>query len=308
MPNVLDRLTRRAMLARGYRTARVPTPIGEVAALTHEGTADGPRLTILHGWGSASVHHALTARPLRRELARLVLPDLPGHGFSDAPRDLAPDQVDTGLLHALDVLHPEPQVVLGSSLGGLAAVRYALARPERVRRLVLVSPFGAPMDAEDLEDFLAMVGGRSLPETKAFLDRLAGKPRARNWLFAPEMQRIFRRPSMQALLARAHTMPLLSVADLQELTMPVTVVWGQEERLLPATHLDFWTQLPSVQVLRPDRSGHSPSFDRPWWFEGMLRQQLGLAPRRLPRPVRGRTGADAPHRQPRVPGFRGGLG
>jgi len=276
MPNVLDRFARRTMLARGYRSSRVPTPVGEVAALTHEGDPAGPHLTILHGWGSAGVHHALTARPLRRHLRRLVLPDLPGHGFSTAPHDLCPDAMDTGLLHAMDVLHPEPQVVVGSSLGGLAAVRYALARPERVQRLVLVSPFGAPMTDAERARFLALVGGGTLANTKAFLDQLGPRPLRRNWVFAPELRRIFQRPAMQALLAHAPDMPLLTVAERDRLTMPVTVVWGEHERLLPERQLAFWGALPQGRVLRPARAGHSPARDRPRWFRGLLQEELGL--------------------------------
>jgi pimeloyl-ACP methyl ester carboxylesterase len=135
------------------------------------------------------------------------------------------------------------------------------------------------MGEEELAGLLAMVGGRSLGDTKAFLDRLAKRPLRRNWVFAPEMRRIFRRPALQALVARAHHMPLLTVSELQQLRMPVTVVWGRHERLLPEAHLAFWSQLPQVRVLRPDRAGHSPAYDRPWWFERMLREELGLGAR-----------------------------
>jgi pimeloyl-ACP methyl ester carboxylesterase len=70
-------------------------------------------------------------------------------------------------------------------------------------------------------------------------------------------------------------MPLLSVDELHRLRMPVTVVWGAHERLLPEVHLDFWRQLPDVEVLRPP-AAHSPSYETPAWFEGMLRTRLDL--------------------------------
>ena len=83
-------------------------------------------------------------------------------------------------------------------------------------------------------------------------------------------------------------MPRLTVQELRRLTMPVTVVWGQQEQLFPEKHLDFWSRLPSYRILRPDGAAHSPSYDRPWWFEDLLRDELGLAPRRLLRGVSGR--------------------
>ena len=124
-----------------------------------------------------------------------------------------------------------------------------------------------------------------------YLDVVAGRPLRRNWLFAPEMQRILRRPAMRTLLEQAPSMPLLTVDELRSLPMPITVVWGRQEQLLPEAHLDFWRQGRQVSILRPDRAAHSPSVDRPRWFQRMLRAELGLraaGPSGRPRRVGGR--------------------
>jgi pimeloyl-ACP methyl ester carboxylesterase len=60
-------------------------------------------------------------------VARIVIPDLPGHGFSDAPPSLDAQGFQQGVLDALDaVTAAQPALVFGNSLGGYAALRYAL--------------------------------------------------------------------------------------------------------------------------------------------------------------------------------------
>ncbi len=73
----------------------------------------------------------------------IIAVDLPGHGKSDVPADgMRARAIDVMLCEALDALIVTPAVVFGNSLGGLAALRYAVARPERVCGLILNSPGG----------------------------------------------------------------------------------------------------------------------------------------------------------------------
>ena len=262
------------MRARGYRAHQVPTGVGEVAALEWPRGGSLAPVVLLHGWASASVHHVLTARRLRPHARRVVMPDLPGHGFSASPDQLTPGQTTTGLQRALDTLVDEPAVLVAGSLGGLAAVRYALARPERVRGLVLTSPFGAPLPAADLDRLVALLRAEDLASTKAFLDRLSRRPLLRNWLFAPSMQRILQRPSLQSLLDHVRSMPLLTPDDLQSLAAPTTVVWGEHEALLPEASVDFWAGGPRVELVTAPGCGHSPSLDRPRWFAELVVERL----------------------------------
>ncbi len=103
------------------------------------GGAGPPPLVLLHGFTQsaaswAPVVEALTGR------ASLVLPDAPGHGGSA--------QVATDLWATADLLAelvPGPAVWAGYSMGGRTALHVALAHPDRVKRLVLISA-GAGID------------------------------------------------------------------------------------------------------------------------------------------------------------------
>lgn len=102
---------------------------------------DGPALLLLHGFtGSGDVW-----APFVSDLSgkwRIVVPDLPGHGDTDAPEDAERYRMERcvdDLALLLDSLHADEAVVLGYSMGGRIALHFATAFPERVRALVLES-------------------------------------------------------------------------------------------------------------------------------------------------------------------------
>ena len=101
-----------------------------------ESAGQGPPLVLLHGWAM----HAGVWGPLPAHLAarrRVCAVDLPGHGHSGAAGPFTLDAV-AGALDATFDAERQPLDVLGWSLGGMIALRWARARPERVARLVLV--------------------------------------------------------------------------------------------------------------------------------------------------------------------------
>ncbi len=101
----------------------------------------GPPLLLLHGFtGSAVEWHAQF--PAFAAVRWVILPDLIGHGASEAPHDPARYTMEycvADLLAMLDQLGIERADVLGYSLGGRVALQLAAAAPERIQRLVLES-------------------------------------------------------------------------------------------------------------------------------------------------------------------------
>jgi len=107
-----------------------------MSTLSVESSGNGGPLVLLHGW---AMHSGIWG-PAREQLARkhrVHAVDLPGHGHS-AP--VTPCTLDS-IVAAVDAAlagEAGPFAVLGWSLGGLIAMRWALTRPERVDRLALV--------------------------------------------------------------------------------------------------------------------------------------------------------------------------
>ncbi len=109
------------------------------------GPVGAPPLVLLHGDGDSAV----SWRWVMPELAasyRVYAPDFPGFGDSakPAPRgaDYSPPFFARFVGAFLDALGHERAIVIGSSLGGLVAIRFALDAPGRVGALGLVDSAG----------------------------------------------------------------------------------------------------------------------------------------------------------------------
>ncbi len=184
------------------------------------------------------------------------------------------DALREGIQRGLPRLQGAPGVVLGSSFGGFTAIRYALARPDLVTGLILVSPFGAPMTPGELDRCVRLLRAQSLADAKEFLDDVAVRPWSGHWLLAPGVRRMLHRRPLLELLEHVHQTPWLTAEELARVQVPVTVVWGRHETLFPESHVDFWRQLPGVRLVRPPRSAHAPSVDEPARFERIVLEHL----------------------------------
>ena len=111
-------------------------------AVHRSGDPAAPTVVLLHGvtdsgttWPDLLTHWG--------DRYDVVAPDLRGHGasprFTPAQLPLAPEVMLADVLAVIDA-QPRPVVLVGHSLGGLLALRAALARPERVRALVVEDP------------------------------------------------------------------------------------------------------------------------------------------------------------------------
>jgi pimeloyl-ACP methyl ester carboxylesterase len=108
------------------------------------GGEDGSPVLLLHGGGidSADFTYRFAIGPLSQE-HRVFAPDWPGYGRSDKPQVeyTVPFFIDF-LGRLLDALGLERTSLVGLSMGGAAALGFALRSPERVEKLVLVDSYG----------------------------------------------------------------------------------------------------------------------------------------------------------------------
>jgi pimeloyl-ACP methyl ester carboxylesterase len=230
----------------------------------------GSRVHLLeHGEGrSVLLLHGTTASaamflPLLRELGgvRAVVPDRPGHGLSDPIdlprrrfRDAAVRWIDT----ILDAVGMNSAALLGHSGGGLWALWYALARPERVERLVLFAPPALPRTRCPLPYRLIATPGvgevisRLAPPTPKSMLRfarfmgegttLAAHPDLIDLFVASGGDRIAEQTGRSEVRAIASPVALISrsgfrhrakvrTEELGRIAMPTLIVWGEFEPL-----------------------------------------------------------------------------
>ncbi len=105
---------------------------------------NGHVVLLLHGKNFSGAYWRNTADALLARGYRVILPDQIGFGKSSKPTNIqySFDLLARNTTRLLDALGVARVSVVGHSMGGMLAVRWALAQPERVDRLVLVNPIG----------------------------------------------------------------------------------------------------------------------------------------------------------------------
>lgn len=263
-----ERIARFALHRRGLASTTVRARGFDLHVYDGPGNGRLPTVVLLHGLGSGGGSFGPMVSALRPHVRRVVIPELPGHGFSARPGegeritpDLLLDVVDEALGGMLD----EPAVVLGNSLGGAVALAYALRRPERVRGLVLVSPAGARLKEDEWRELVGAFDLQTTAEAKRFLARVYHRPPWFLALMAHEFPDLLRRPAVREILASATPEHSPTPDALAALAMPILLLWGRSERLLPASALAWFREhLPPHTVIEePAGFGHAPQLEHP---------------------------------------------
>ena len=128
--------------ANGWTHGRVRVAGRDLYYRRSPGPADAVPIVHVHGFAISGAYLMPTARRLVHHGVNIV-PDLPGYGRSHR-RDHTLDipELAAAVLALLDALELEKVVLLGNSMGCAISLEVAHAAPERVHRLVLVSPAG----------------------------------------------------------------------------------------------------------------------------------------------------------------------
>jgi len=260
-----ERLLRFGMNVRGMASRWIEVDGMRVHLYDGRGRGDLPTTVLIHGLGAAGSSFAGLAAKLRPHVKRVIVPELPGHGLSTHPgeRRVTPELVLDTISAALDRVVDEPVVVVGNSLGGAVAIDYARRHPEQVRALVLVSPAGARLRDEEWRRLVAAFAVTGAVEARRFLERIYHRPPWFLALVAHEFPDLLNRRAVRDILESSTPEHAALPEDLASLPMPVLLLWGRSDRLLPAEALAYFRQhLPAHAVIeQPQGFGHSPQLE-----------------------------------------------
>lgn len=208
-------------------------------------------------------------------------PDLPGCGRSDRPDDAASYQVQAlaaALAALIDRLALWDVHLVGHSLGAAVALSYAVANPGRLRSLTLAStpsPWGTATPPEGYALLEQMRHDRSL-----LLQALASTMPAR----APDafFQQLVddaqgQAPQAFSAAAQALDQWRLERRELQQLRLPVLLVWGDRDQIVERqVQTDLLLSIPGANNLEVLRGcGHTPILERPAAFAQVLLNFIG---------------------------------
>lgn len=199
----------------------------------------GEPLVFLHGAGTVTGFDALL--PLA-ERYRLIVPHHPGYGGSaDDPRIDCMEDYLHHYLDLFDALGIGRFALVGQSMGGWMAARFAIDHPERVARLVLVAPIGLKVPEHPTVD-LFMVRDEEVPAyLAADLSVFAGK--VPDPMTAQFLADRYREATSTARLTWQRPYDRKLARWLHRLTVPTLLLWGEADRLVPVGQAAVWASL-----------------------------------------------------------------
>jgi len=255
------------------RYARGPGDFIEIAGLRlhlrDKGPRDAPVVILLHGFGGSLQTWDDWTRLFEPSL-RVISLDLPGAGLTGA--DPSGDYTDARgmvvLLALMDKLGIDRASLVGHSMGGRLAWQFAAAHPDRVDKLVLVSPDGfaspgfnygkAPEVGVSLKAMKYM-----LP--KALLKMSLAPAYANPAVITPELvtryYEMMLAPEVRsAMIARLEQSVMQDpVPILARITAPTLLMWGDRDAMIPIANADDYLKaIPGARLAKFAGVGHLP--------------------------------------------------
>lgn len=254
----------------------------------------GPTVLCLHGFSD----NADGWQPLFAALAafdvHLVALDLPGFGDGPPlvrhPAPLLPQICDFATAALGHYARRGPVILIGHSMGGRAALTAATRRPQDAAAVIALAP--APLR---LRPWLRLVAAerrvlpvaarlvRHLPEQavvarfvasyrQTFFDPQAVDPGVfERYAAYCDADRVARYLEDLHRISRELGEPL----DLSALSMPVDLLWGRDDRLVPPqAAAEYRQRIPQARYLEIARCGHEIAQEKPGSVARVLRQRL----------------------------------
>ena len=238
------------------------------------GPPDAPPIIMLHGFGS-SLHTWEDWAQAMAPAYRAVRFDLPGFGLTGP--DPAHDYSDARSIAVLSALMTKLGIaratLIGNSMGGRIAWKFAAAYPEKVDRLVLISPDGFAMPG------MPYGAKPSVPSMVKLMQYVLPKA-----LLAPNLAVAYADPKFMtdALLTRYYDLMLAPgnrraiisrmehyvlvdpEPDLKRIQADTLLLWGDKDRMIPLSNsADYLRLLPHARLVTLPGLGHLPHEEAP---------------------------------------------
>lgn len=251
---------RHALQTAGFVEQSIPSPVGN-QTIWEKGS--GPVLVLLHGAGDHAGSWSKVA-PKVAESYDVIVPDLAGHGRS-AP-ETGPLTIDTmlrGLESVITAKAPSQKVTIaGNSLGAWLAFLYAKDHPDKIERIIAID--GGPIRGVR-PDLIPLPTDREQAARLFDVILDPGSPHPSSFVL-DDVVRVSHNGPIGRMVAAgaADTSKHLLDGQLGTFTIPVDLIWGESDRLIPLSYAQRMNaELPSVRLTTLPRCGHVPQQECP---------------------------------------------
>lgn len=235
------------------------------------GPQDAPTVVLLHGYSADRDVWVRFARGLTDDF-HVVIPDLAGHGdtaFVAGADYSAAAQADR-VARLLDALDVDSAHLMGNSMGGFVAARFAVQYPARTLSVGLSDAAGVLAPEPSTMDLMLESGGNPFllddaSDFDAFYAMTMAKPPFMPGFVEDALAQgyVERRDELAEIFRGFHHRGLLD-DRLAEITAPAYVMWGSEDQLVDPSAAQVWVAgLPDATEVVYDGIGHMPMVEIP---------------------------------------------
>jgi len=227
-------------------------------------------LVLVHGFADSAETWSLVMPRLKGEW-RILAPNLAGFGRTPIPPEGMSFSVLTEYLgRFLDTLGAQKIALVGNSLGGAVAIRYAADHPERVDHLFLLDSAGLHGEAT-----IAAVQPKTREEARQTVLNVSGN----NYRHLPrfildDVVRRAQEPARQQY--RGSDEPTNVLQYLPRIEAPTTIIWGERDGLIPTEHgVRMHEAIEGSELIVLPDTGHVPQLQVPRRVADIIRSSLG---------------------------------
>ena len=246
------------------------------ARIREMGPGSGPPVVLAHGYPLDGAMWSGVARVLS-ERFRVLKPDFPGCGETEAPAEPSIDDYGDFLAAVLEAL-PEPRGLAAFSMGGYAALSLMRRRPALVAALALVDTRASADDdagrakRDEAAETARTSGAAAIAD--AMVPRLLSADSQKQRDLLERVRRIILRQKVETIVAELAAMRDRpdSRPALASIAVPTLVVVGDQDALTPPTDSEAMAAaVPGARLVTIAGAAHLTPMERPGAVAAALR-------------------------------------